>query len=351
MVYRLTESALNGMWPGAPPAVIREFVNDQGKLDKAGITHTRTRLAYALAQLEHESGGFKIPGLKESTAYSRQRAKEVWPSRRAQIDALPGSGIIFQKNLMNAMYGNRMGNRPGTDDGFNYIGRGGVQWTGRDGYAKFQELTGLPALANPDVVSRPDTQADGLGAFWTWKQLSPLADTNNFKAVTKKWNGGLIGYADREARLAGNQRYIDALVQGEIARQELPPPDPERVKEILVQTATLEGAPPTPVPPKSAIDDATKNERRARTGGGVTAAGGAGGEGVAISQDPGTTPAPPATTTGTGQPSGMGTAVQPNGFGGVDVVFIAAFAIGVVVMLVASYFYMKKKALVHANWF
>jgi predicted chitinase len=47
--------------------VLDAFVAKQSVLDAAGITHTRTRLAYFFANIEHENGGFTIPSLTENT--------------------------------------------------------------------------------------------------------------------------------------------------------------------------------------------------------------------------------------------------------------------------------------------
>jgi len=46
-------------------------------LDAAGITHTRTRLAYFFANIEHESGGFTIPSLTENTRYTAERMADA----------------------------------------------------------------------------------------------------------------------------------------------------------------------------------------------------------------------------------------------------------------------------------
>jgi putative chitinase len=42
----------------------------------------------------------------------------------------------WQQRAFDDIYGKRMGNRPGTRDGSRFIGRGGPQVTGRDGYAE-----------------------------------------------------------------------------------------------------------------------------------------------------------------------------------------------------------------------
>jgi predicted chitinase len=96
-------------------------------LDAAVITHTRTRLTYFFANLEHESGGFTIPNLTENTRYTAERMVQVWPNRfpsAAAVRAKYGTADGWQLKAFDDIYGNRMGNRPGSHDGSTYIGRG-----------------------------------------------------------------------------------------------------------------------------------------------------------------------------------------------------------------------------------
>jgi putative chitinase len=55
----------------------------------------------------------------------------------------------------NKVYNGRMGNRPGTNDGFNFRGRGGLQLTGRDSYDSIGKSCGLNLVGNPDLVAAP----------------------------------------------------------------------------------------------------------------------------------------------------------------------------------------------------
>ncbi len=61
----------------------------------------------------------------------------------------------ISKTAANANYGGINGNRPGTDDGYNYRGRGIIQITGRAVYQKLQtSLSGIGI--NVDLVGNPD---------------------------------------------------------------------------------------------------------------------------------------------------------------------------------------------------
>lgn len=315
MTIQLTADGLRKIFPRAPQAVLDAFLAKQGELTKTGVNHTRTRLAYFLANIEHETDGFTIKNLTENINYTPVRAAQIWPSRfRSASDVVRmfGTQPGWQLSMFDNVYGNRMGNRPGTYDGSRYIGRGGPQWTGREGYVELQRRTGLPAVDKPEVAALPAMQPEVCVAFWAWKNLNPLADAGNFSGVVKRWNGGQIGIEDRRARLAGNDRPIEAL------------PD---VDQIKVVTKTLPGKPPTKAPPDDVVDAATKKERTAtKVGAGVGIGGGAA-EG---------------TSQGTQQPD------QPAMISPFITWTLIGAGIGVVV--VAAVLLAKKKAAIIANW-
>jgi putative chitinase len=232
-------------------------------MDKAGITANKTRIAYFFANIEHECGGFTIPNLTENINYTHARAAQIWPTRIKSADDARqkfGSSPGWQKKLFDSVYGNRMGNRPNTSDGSLYIGRGGPQWTGRDGYAALQRITGLPAVANPDIVSRPENQARICCAFWSWKNLNAKADLQDFRGCVKLWNGGQIGMADRLAQMKGNDPFIARLENKE-----------------TIDLLKPKGKPDRSVLP-DAISGATANERAVRTSGTAVAGAGTGAE-------------------------------------------------------------------------
>jgi putative chitinase len=215
MPLTLTRADWVAIFPSAPATVIDAFVNTPKPLDDAGITGTRTRLAYALANVEHECGGFAIRDLTENIRYTADRMAAVWPSRFASgaaVKAKFGSGAGWQKKAFDEIYGNRMGNRPGTRDGSTYIGRGGPQITGRDGYREVGKRCGLDLVNDPELATRHEHQPAILAAFWSWKDLNASADAGDFKACVKKWNGGLVGFADRKSLLSGNDPIISRLI-------------------------------------------------------------------------------------------------------------------------------------------
>lgn len=317
MPLELTKEGMKAIFPKAPAEVIDAFVVKQAVLDKAGITHTRPRFADFCANIEHECDGFNVNGFVKNLtenigAYTHERMAQVWPNRfnsgadvRARFGAAPG----WQKKAFDQIYGNRMGNRPGTDDGSKYIGRGGPQWTGRDGYAALSRIAGIPAVDHPEMACRLDLQPEVCAAFWSWKALNRYSDSGNWIGLVKAWNGGTNGLADRNAKKAGNANAIARL-------------------RILDVAKTMPGGPPTPAPPKEVKDAVTETERKTRNAGVATA--GAGGAGEV------------AKTTGTVQPDNP--VVTPW-------VTWSLIGIGVGVILVATVLIALKVKRVIANWY
>jgi len=217
MPIQLTAGALKEIFPRAPQAVIDAFASAGGQrqLFSAGITDNAKRMAVAFAHCHHETSGFSIPNLTENINYTAERAAEVWPINskapertfRSVADVYTKTGSFpkdpkFKFKLMNLVYGNRMGNRPGTSDGSAFIGRGGPQITGRDGYAEVGKRIGLPLEAQPELACRPEHQPAILAAFWSWKGLNGPADAGGIDATVRPWNGGTNGLADRKAQYA-----------------------------------------------------------------------------------------------------------------------------------------------------
>ncbi len=119
-------------------------------------------LAYSLATTFHETGKTMMPIVENLNYSTASRIRAVWPSRfRSDASAQP-----YVKNpqaLANNVYGGRMGN-DGSDDGWQYRGRGYVQLTGKDNYKKAtRELKAagykVDFVKNPDSINQPEYAA------------------------------------------------------------------------------------------------------------------------------------------------------------------------------------------------
>jgi putative chitinase len=172
-----------------------------------------------MAQVSHECGAGRE--VVENLNYTARRMMQVWPSR---FSSLAGAQAFARnpKALANKVYNGRMGNRPGSDDGWTYRGRGAVQTTGREGYRRLAETTGLDVLNDPDLVNDPAHFLECGVADFIACGCVPFATADDLVGVTKRLNGGTIGLAARAVWLERWKAALDAPAE---ADRELPPMD------------------------------------------------------------------------------------------------------------------------------
>lgn len=157
-------------------------------LRKYGL-NTPPRTIEMIANCGAESR-FKL--VEENLNYSPERLMQVWPRRFPNIGATQGFAHN-PRQLANAVYGGRMGNRPNTPDGFDFRGRSWPQLTGRGAYDDVGKITGLPLLDDPGLLMTYPGAAEGACGFWIWKNLSPFADARRSRDLRIQWNGGTNG--------------------------------------------------------------------------------------------------------------------------------------------------------------
>jgi predicted chitinase len=168
----------------------------RGFIQQNGITDPKEQAMF-LSQLDHESGGFKV--LSENLRYKPESLLKVFPKYFRGIEEARQAAAGGPEAIANRVYGNRMGNKQ-EGDGFKYRGRGFIQLTGRDNYAKAGKDIGIDLLGNPDLASQPETAAKI--ALWYWKQrgISRPAQSGDIEKVTRLINGGTNGLDDRKSK-------------------------------------------------------------------------------------------------------------------------------------------------------
>ena len=153
------------------------------------------RKAAFIGQAAHESGNFKM--LIENLNYRAETLMRVWPKRFPTLE-FAKQYERDPKKIANSVYANRMGNRDeASGDGFRFRGRGLFQTTGHAGYYHAGKALGEDFVMNPDLVSTPKYAVLTAGFFWDTHKLNQYADTQDYKTLTKKINGGFIGLEDR----------------------------------------------------------------------------------------------------------------------------------------------------------
>jgi putative chitinase len=203
----LTLAILQRRWP-VPPAkadVLQGMANTAGILGQLGI-NTPLRMAHFMAQISEETGNGKH--MIESLSYSAERMMEVFPNRFPTLESTAGF-VQNERAFGNKVYNGRMGNRPGTNDGFDFRGRGCIQLTGRDSYDAIGRSCGLDLVNNPDLALAPNNVL--LVSATEFVKLGCLAecDRDNVVQVSARINlghptnspGKINGLAERKRQL------------------------------------------------------------------------------------------------------------------------------------------------------
>jgi putative chitinase len=201
----LTLAMLQQRWPHAGANLIQGMAATADILGRVGI-NTPLRMAHFMAQISEESGNGTE--MVEKLSYSAERMMEVFPTRFPTLASTAGF-VHNERTFGNKVYNGRMGNRPGTDDGFNFRGRGCLQLTGRDSYDALGKSCGLDLANNPDLATNPGNAL--LIAATEFVKLGCLAecDRDNVVQVSARINLGHVtntpkkinGLAERRAQL------------------------------------------------------------------------------------------------------------------------------------------------------
>jgi len=129
---------------------------------------------------------FEITSYLRETAFLAQLAHESAELRYME-EIASGAAYEGRANLGNT--------QPG--DGKRFKGRGPIQLTGRANYKRYGDLLGLDLINNPTTAATKEVGFRIAGQFWKLNGLNELADQQEFKAITKRINGGYNGLDDR----------------------------------------------------------------------------------------------------------------------------------------------------------
>ena len=124
----------------------------------------KLREAAFLATVIHESGSFR---------YTREIAS--------------GAAYEGRKDLGNIYKG----------DGVKFRGRGLIQLTGRSNYERASKALGIDFVSNPQLLEQPRYATQVSCWWWQDRGLNEIADTGDFRRITRVVNGGYNGWAER----------------------------------------------------------------------------------------------------------------------------------------------------------
>lgn len=133
------------------------------------------RVAAFIAQVAHESGGFR---------YVRELADGAAYDARVDLGNTQAEAIAAAKAA-------------GTSPGRFYRGRGLIQITGYYNYRACGGDLGIDCVAHPELLEAAVAACRSAGWFWSRRKLNQFADKGDFLTVTKRINGGTNGWKDR----------------------------------------------------------------------------------------------------------------------------------------------------------
>lgn len=178
------------------------------KLNRLGFT--KEGLAMLVAQCGHESGGFYR--LEENLNYRATTLMRVWPRHFKTLDVAK-QYTNKPVDLAKIVYGNRLGNRANTDDGWRYRGRGFIQLTGLANYMLYNRVVSEDIVVKPQLAKKPLVAWEIAIAYFDFtsrgdKDVIEYANAGDVKTVTRMINGGYHGIKDRKRRY---KLALDAL--------------------------------------------------------------------------------------------------------------------------------------------
>lgn len=166
---------LKSLCPYTSTATLAKYVDPLNAAMEEFEINTAARRTMFLAQLAHESGGFR---------YVREIAS--------------GEAYEGRADLGNVQAG----------DGVRYKGRGLIQITGRANYAECGAALDLDLIEHPELLETPENACRSAAWFWKARGLNQIADDGDFRKITKRINGGYNGLDDRVALLERAQQVI-----------------------------------------------------------------------------------------------------------------------------------------------
>lgn len=156
--------------------------------------NTPLRVSHFIGQIAIESGYLNtlVENLNYSEAGLRQTFKKYFtPAQAKQYARKP-------RAIANHAYANRGGNgNEASGDGWRYRGRGWIQLTLKDNYARVGKAIGYDLVANPDLAADPRIAVMCAAEYWKKNGINKVADQDNHKAVTKKINTAMLHLSER----------------------------------------------------------------------------------------------------------------------------------------------------------
>jgi putative chitinase len=213
MNISITLTDLQQLLPNTPTDTLERYQQALQQFGPQYGINSALRWCHCLAQLAHESAGFRATS--ENLNYSAKALRSVF-GRYFPTDELANSYARQPERIANRVYANRMGNADeASGDGWLYRGRGLIQLTGKSNYQRLSTALQIDLINAPQQLAN-DAALAVQSAFWFWQHnnLNTLADADQLQAITRRINGGLHGLTQREALLQQAKQIYAAQLLG-----------------------------------------------------------------------------------------------------------------------------------------
>ncbi len=177
---------------------LNEFVAYFNQWAEPFDINTPLRVVHFLSQVFHESGNLRY--CEENLNYSVDGLLKTFPKyfkTRTEAQAYARKPQM----IANRVYGGRMGNgSESSGDGWRYRGRGFIGLTGKSNYKEYtdSEFCVGDVVKNPDLVAQAPGNLKTAMFFWWKNNCNKFADADDCQGLTKRINGGLNGFANRQ---------------------------------------------------------------------------------------------------------------------------------------------------------
>ena len=204
----ITREAWKKFAPKCPVAWTEALFSNLDFLKQHGILDSEYRWCHFAATVLWEANGFKE--LRENLNYTTLGAlRKAWPSRFGHLsDAECRTYLKNPRGLGNKVYNGRMGNRIGSNDGYDFRGGGWIQTTGREPVVKYCGMLDIEATST--ALDDPVLTLRFAALEWTASRCNDWADQNDIRKVAKAIN---TGSADSNIQPNGMSGRIDAFAK------------------------------------------------------------------------------------------------------------------------------------------
>lgn len=196
---------LRAIAPKGKDAILRAVAQAMPGIAAEFAINTPLRQAHFLAQIAHESDGF-----------------------RTTVEYASGKAYEGRKDLGN--------NAPG--DGVRYKGRGLIQLTGKSNYQRAGVDLGLNLVGSPEIAAQFPAAIRTAGWYWQKRRINAKADEDNLFSVSAAVNG--INRTTGEPNgLAGRGVYLERAKEALASLDSVDPPKPKTMTTSKTGAASI----------------------------------------------------------------------------------------------------------------